>query len=597
GFSIWNQPTAEELQARQKYQDSVAAVTKSHAAATASTPLAGTATPSETTAADTSAANDSIAALQLQQTFGDFSESARGDEQLFYLENEDLKITFTSKGGRVKSAQLKKYKTYNQQPLYLFEGDSTVFGLNFFAQNRTISTNTLFFSKAGQNDSTLTLRLSAGPGKYVEYTYSIPAKGYLLGCSIRLEGLNSIIASNTNFIGLDWQQELFQQEQSVKNERSNATVYYKYISDDADHLSTTSSAEETLTAKSKWVSFKQQYFNVTLISDDAFEKPTHISVYQPSEEDSVVKYMKASFTLPYDHKPSEHFGLQFYFGPNHYQTLKRTGYGMEKIVPLGWGIFGWVNRFLVIPIFNFLNGFHLNYGLIILILTIAIKLLLLPLTYKAYISTAKMKVLKPEMEEIQAKHKDEPLKSQQELMSLYKKAGVSPFGGCLPMILQLPILIAMFRFFPASIELRQQSFLWAHDLSTYDSILDLGFKIPFYGDHVSLFTILMTISTIMYTYLNSQMTATNPQMKWMMYLMPIMFLGIFNNYSAGLSYYYFLANMISFGQQFLFRSTVDEKALHAKIQENKKRPQTQTKSKFQQRLEQMAKEQQSKKRK
>jgi YidC/Oxa1 family membrane protein insertase len=203
-----------------------------------------------------------------------------------------------------------------------------------------------------------------------------------------------------------------------------------------------------------------------------------------------------------------------------------------------------------------------------------------------------MKVLKPEMEEIQAKHKDDPMKTQQELMGLYKKAGVSPFGGCLPMLLQLPILIAMFNFFPTSIELRQESFLWAHDLSTYDSILDLPFSIPFYGNHVSLFTILMTVSTIMYTYLNSQMTAMNAQMKWMMYLMPIMFLGIFNNYSAGLSYYYFLANMISFGQQYLFKATVDEDALHKKIQENKKRPQAQTKSKFQQRLEQMAKERQ-----
>lgn len=262
---------------------------------------------------------------------------------------------------------------------------------------------------------------------------------------------------------------------------------------------------------------------------------------------------------------------------------------MEKLVPLGWGIFGWVNRFAVIPVFNVLNSFNINYGIIILILTVLIKIVLLPLTYKSYISTAKMKVLQPEMSEIQAKFKSDPMKLQQETMTLYRKAGVSPLGGCLPMVLQMPILIAMFRFFPASIELRQEGFLWAKDLSTYDSILDLPFNIPFYGDHVSLFTILMTVSTLIYTRMNMQMTAaTNPSMKYVMYLMPIMFLGIFNNYSSGLSYYYFLANMITFGQQYLFKSFVDEKAIHAKIQENKKKPVK--KSKFQERLEKMAKE-------
>ena len=281
--------------------------------------------------------------------------------------------------------------------------------------------------------------------------------------------------------------------------------------------------------------------------------------------------------------------MSFYYGPNHYQTLNKYHIGMEKLVPLGWGIFGWVNRFAVIPVFNFLNSFNINYGIIILLLTILIKVVLLPLTYKSYISTAKMKVLQPEMSELQAKFKADPMKLQQETMALYRKAGVSPLGGCLPMVLQMPILIAMFRFFPASIELRQEGFLWAKDLSTYDSILDLPFNIPFYGDHVSLFTILMTVSTLIYTRMNMQMTAaTNPSMKYVMYLMPIMFLGIFNNYSSGLSYYYFLANMITFGQQYLFKSFVDEKAIHAKIQENKKKPVK--KSKFQERLEKMAKE-------
>jgi YidC/Oxa1 family membrane protein insertase len=262
---------------------------------------------------------------------------------------------------------------------------------------------------------------------------------------------------------------------------------------------------------------------------------------------------------------------------------------LEKLIPLGWGIFGWVNRYLVIPTFNYLNGFNLNFGIIILILTILVRIILLPLTYGSFKSQAKIRVLQPEMLELNEKYGDDPMKKQQETMNLYRRAGVNPLGGCIPGLLQLPILIAMFRFFPSSIELRQESFLWAHDLSTYDSILDLGFKIPFYGDHVSLFTLLMTISTIIYTKMNMQMTAaTNPSMKWMMYLMPIFFLGFFNNYSAGLSYYYFLSNIFGFAQQYLFKAFIDEDAIHAKIQENKKKPAK--KSGFQARLEAMAKE-------
>lgn len=282
--------------------------------------------------------------------------------------------------------------------------------------------------------------------------------------------------------------------------------------------------------------------------------------------------------------------MRFYAGPNHYQTLKKIDdLNLEKLIPLGWGIFGWVNKFLVIPTFNFLSSFDLNYGIIILILTILVRIILLPLTYGSFKSQAKMKVLAPEMAEITEKFKDDAMKKQQETMGLYKKAGVNPLGGCIPGLLQMPILIAMFRFFPSSIELRQESFLWATDLSTYDNILDLPFKIPFYGAHVSLFTLLMTVSTIIYTKVNMQMTAaTNPQMKYMMYLMPVFFLGFFNNYSSGLSYYYFLSNMIGFGQQYIFKAFLDEDAIHRQIQENKKKPVK--KSGFQKRLEDMAKQ-------
>jgi YidC/Oxa1 family membrane protein insertase len=296
--------------------------------------------------------------------------------------------------------------------------------------------------------------------------------------------------------------------------------------------------------------------------------------------------------LPYNHSPTESIGYSFYFGPNHYNTLKKYEIDLEKQVPLGWGIFGWVNRFIVIPVFHFFGGFGWNYGIVILCLTLVFKTLLFPLTYKAYLSAAKMRVLKPEMDEINKKYENgDPLKKQQETMGLYRSAGVNPMGGCLPMLLQLPILIALFRFFPSSIELRQQAFLWADDLSSFDSVLKLGFNIPFYGDHVSLFALLMTISTVIYTYTNSQMTPTDPNMaamKWMMYLMPVVFLGVMNSSSSGLSYYYFIANLITIAQQLVMRKFVDENAIYSKIQENKAKPVT--KSKFQQRIEEMAKQ-------
>ncbi|MFI5220138.1 MAG: YidC/Oxa1 family insertase periplasmic-domain containing protein, partial [Bacteroidia bacterium] len=324
-----------------------------------------------------------------------------------------------------------------------------------------------------------------------------------------------------------------------------------------------------------------------LVAETNFDKPTKIESVVDENSKHEVANLKANFTIPYSHKTDETFAMSFYFGPNHFQTLKKMELGLEKIINLGF--FGFVNRWLVIPVFNWLNSFNLNFGIIILILTIIIRIVLLPLTYKSFLSQAKMKVLQPEVTELNQQYPDDPMKKQQAMMALYKRAGVNPLGGCIPAILQIPILFAMFSFFPTSIELRQESFLWAKDLSTYDSILDLPFTIPFYGDHVSLFTILMTLSTILFTAINMQMTtAVNPQMKWMMYIMPILFLGIFNNYSAGLSYYYFLSNLCGLGQQYLFKAFVNQDEIHRKIQEKKKQPVV--KSKFQQRLEDMAKQ-------
>ncbi|MGI8892355.1 MAG: membrane protein insertase YidC [Bacteroidia bacterium] len=595
-FSLLNRPSQEEIEAAQRQRDSISQAQReqveqqqrNNEPVVADIPL------------DTAAIEpDSIARLiqqqELRDRLGVFADAAAGERNEFLIENELLKVTLTNMGGNISSVELKNYRTYDSLPLILYNGENSEFGFNFFAQNRTVATKDLYFnaesssfSVSGEDIKSFTMRLPIDAGRYVDYVYSLHGNSYEISFTVNMVGLAGIISSNTNSINLNWNTKATQFERDLELERTNSTLYYKHLDDDVDYLSETDDDNVSIKTKLKWVAFKQQFFSSVLIAENGFDKPSDLLISIPATGEHL-KTMQAQLMLPFEHKAIQQYDLRFYFGPNHYQTLKKMDLELEAIIPLGWGIFGWVNKFLVIPIFNFLNSFDLNFGIIILILTLIIKILLLPLTYKAYLSTAKMRVLKPEIDEINKKHKEEPLKMQQEMMSLYRKAGVNPLGGCLPMVLQLPILIAMFRFFPASIELRQEPFLWAHDLSTYDSILDLPFSIPFYGAHVSLFTLLMTISTLIYTKLNSQMTGqTNQQMKIMMYLMPVVFLGVFNNFPAGLSYYYFLSNVISIGQQYLIRGFVDEDAIHRKIQEQKKKPVK--KSKFQARLEDMAKQ-------
>ena len=437
------------------------------------------------------------------------------------------------------------------------------------------------------------MKLIAEGNRFLEYVYTLKEGDYMMNFNVNSNGLNSLIPSNQNTLELDWILNLPHTEKSLENERMYSTVYYKYLNDDVDYLSETKDDEEELSGKAQWIGFKHQFFSSVLINNNGFDRSAIIKAKTHKGSKKFVRELSANITLPYTHKSEESIPLKFYFGPNHYQSLSTYNMNLERMIPLGWGIFRWVNKYAVIPMFNWLDNSVTNYGIIILIMTIIIKMILAPFTLKAYKSQAKMKVLKPEMDKIQEKHKDkDPMKAQQEVMALYKKTGVNPLGGCLPMLLQMPILFAMFRFFPASIELRQKSFLWADDLSSYDSIMSLPFEIPFYGDHVSLFTLLMTISTILYTRMNSQMSGPQmAQMKWMMYLMPIMFLGFFNNYAAGLSYYYFLANMITFGQQFVMRKFfIDENVIIAQIENNKKKPTK--KSNFQKRLEEMARKQQ-----
>jgi len=536
---------------------------------------------------------------ELEKKYGIFSKSADSEIQNYVLENEKIKVILSNKGGRISSVTIKegpnkkKYKTYNGEDLKIFNSDSSLFNLNF-STGISINTSELFFKPTQISDEEITLRLDVDSSHFIDFSYKLN-QDYLVDFDINLIGMNEIIPNELNFMNLQWQMKTPQTEKSKDNQDMYTGIYYQYFADkdDIDYLGyTTSDDNEKIKNKISWVAMQQQFFSSILVAKNGLK---NVELASKKEEFSnYVKDLSAEFEIEYNHDPYEKVEFQFYFGPNHYKQLQSYNRNFEKIIPLGWGIFGWVNKYIIINIFDFLSKYFTNYGLIILLLTIIIKLALSPFTYKAYLSQAKMKVLKPEIDKINEKHKSkDPMKAQQETMSFYRKAGVNPMGGCLPMLFQFPILIAMFRFFPASIELRSEAFLWADDLSAYDSILDLPFEIPFYGDHVSLFTLLMTISTLLYTRMNTQMASGQmAQMKWMMYLMPVMFLGFFNNYAAGLSYYYFLANMFTFSQMFLMKRFVNEGALLQEIEENKKKPRK--KSKFQKRLEEMQKMQEQK---
>ena len=542
---------------------------------------------------------EQVTKKELEKKYGIFSKSADSEIQNYVLENEKIKVILSNKGGRISSVTIKegpnkkKYKTYNGEDLKIFNSDSSLFNLNF-STGISINTSELFFKPTQINDEEITLRLDVDSSHFIDFSYKLN-QDYLVDFNINLIGMNEIIPNELNFMNLQWQMKTPQTEKSKDNQDMYTGIYYQYFADkdDIDYLGyTTSDDNEKIKNKISWVAMQQQFFSSILVAKNGLK---NVELASKKEEFSnYVKDLSAEFEIEYNHDPYEKVEFQFYFGPNHYKQLQSYNRNFEKIIPLGWGIFGWVNKYIIINIFDFLSKYFTNYGLIILLLTIIIKLALSPFTYKAYLSQAKMKVLKPEIDKINEKHKSkDPMKAQQETMSFYRKAGVNPMGGCLPMLFQFPILIAMFRFFPASIELRSEAFLWADDLSAYDSILDLPFEIPFYGDHVSLFTLLMTISTLLYTRMNTQMASGQmAQMKWMMYLMPVMFLGFFNNYAAGLSYYYFLANMFTFSQMFLMKRFVNEGALLREIEENKKKPRK--KSKFQKRLEEMQKMQEQK---
>ncbi|MBT3209956.1 MAG: membrane protein insertase YidC, partial [Bacteroidetes bacterium] len=589
-FFYFTQPSEEERLTQKRKKDSLEQVY--HQQAVERQQKAAEIENREQTIANDNA-NDSAKFAQITEKFGSFSKATVGKKKYITLENDLIKIKFSNLGGKPYSVQLKDYQTHDSLPLILFDGDSSVFGLKFHEEQNLklydITTDQLFFTPSESQPSiivtnavkTITYKLDAGNNRYIEFVYRLEPNSYMLDFEINIVGIKDIIAGNSSYIDLNWSYFVTGQEKGRDWENDNSTIYYKFYEDETDYLTERSEKEsEELRTKVSWIAYKQQFFSSILISDNYFLN-AQIDSEKVNNSKKHFKHFKSNIALPYKGSQKEKLDMRFYFGPNHYQTLSKYDIGIEKVIPLGWGIFGWVNRFAIIPIFNFLGSFMSNYGLIILILTILIKLVLFPLTYKSYVSSAKMRVMKPQLDELLKKiPKEKSMERQQKSMEYYKKVGVNPMGGCLPMVLQMPILIAMFRFFPSSIELRQKSFLWAEDLSTYDAIISWSAEIPllssFYGNHISLFTLLMTISTIIYTRINQQQmgdtSAQMPGMKYMMYLFPVMMLFWFNNYASGLSYYYFIANIITFAQMYAIKRFVDDKAILKKLSDTKKKP-------------------------
>ncbi len=601
GFSWWNRPTPEQIEAQRHYQDSIAQVELAKQVELEKQK----ADPVESL----NALPDSARMARLQTDFGSFAARMVGNEEVITLENEKVLVQLSSKGGRVISAILKEYDNYKGEPLVLFKEDESAFDLSLItAANQVVHTKDLYFTSVeGTDANQAVMRLEVGEGSYLDFVYTLSADDYKMDFSIKSMGLNGLLSPNTDALNLSWTQDIRQQEKGRSFENRYVELHYKVMGDDVDYLSASGNTNRKVEEDLQWIGFKDMYFSTVLLSKDGFKSSKLDS--RSYENGEYLKTFHAQATIHFDLIGTKSTDLRYYFIPNKYALLKDYNDNLaegvekphlEKLVPLGWGLFRWVNQFFVIPLFNFLGGFIGNYGWLIFIMTVIVKLILFPLTYKSYMSSAKMRVLRPQVEEINAQYpaQEQAMERQTKIMELYNRAGASPMSGCLPLLLQMPILIALFMFFPSAIELRHESFLWANDLSTYDAIVSWNVQIPlistYFGNHISLFCLLMTITNIVYTKYNMELTNTGqqqmPGMKAMMYLMPLMFLFIFNNYASGLTYYYFISTLITIAQTLFFRYTIDEEKLLAKLEENKKRPIK--KSGFMKRLEEAQRMQQ-----
>ncbi|MFI3261628.1 MAG: membrane protein insertase YidC [Rikenellaceae bacterium] len=552
--------------------------------------------------------NDSIAKATAEAraigAYGEMLYSAQSKQKEEYtLQNEKVKIGISTLGATINSVELKDYKTWNGSPLYLFSEKSALFDIKYRTTVDINTSNFVFTPTTSKKDITVTgessslaFRLYSDSTAYVEYVYTLKADAYDVDLKVNFVNMNYLLDRNQKNLSINWAMDALQTEKGYSYENQNTNLSYKLTADNGiDELSIGRNAySESVNEPVQWVAFKKQFFSSIIRYNDSFSA-AELSYQTLPENSGELKHFDATLSVPFSvDKTSYDFSL--YFAPNSYSLFRSYGDKFEKLIPLGWGIFGWINRFIVIPTFNFLSAHIANFGWIILLLTIIIKLLIFPFTYKSYVSMAKMRLIKPEVDELNTKYpnKDQAMQKQQAMMEIYRRAGVNPLGGCLPMMFQMPVLIAMFRFFPASIELRGEHFLWANDLSSYDSILNLPFNIPFYGDHVSLFALLMGASMFFSSKINMAQTSGSqqqmPGMQFMtLYIMPVMLIVWFNNYSSGLSYYYLLSNLITIGQSLIIRRFVDEDKLHDKMKNNAKKPRK--KSRWQQQYEEMLQQQ------
>ena len=591
-----NQPTPEELEKAktERIQDSIKAIKKTV------TPIAN----EEKTAV---VLNDSLAQLKAQSELGSFANSASVSANgTTVIENDVLKLTIANKGGQIVDAQLKKYTTYDNEPLKLIKDNNALFNINFGTTgNRILNTKDLNFeptlTQNGDNQ-VLSMKLKVDGNRFLEYRYEMKPNDYMVDFALRSQGLSTIF-NTSHPVNLEWDLTAYRNEKSIKSENMYSWMYYK---NDGDVDKLGRKADKKV-SDINWVAYKQHFFSSILVSEKPFNNAELISenLYNDAEKDSVF-LKKYTLKTPLELNNGElNQSMSWYYGPNDYNILKSYDrQDLDEVVDLGWGIFGWINKYIFRHIFKFLTALTSNYGLAIILLTIVVRLLMSPLVYKSYLSSAKMKVLRPEMEEINKKYpgKENAMKRQQETMAIQRKAGVSMMSGCIPAILQMPVFLALFRFFPSNIDLRHKSFLWADDLSSYDNIYNLGFNIPFYGNHISLFPLLASIAIFFYMKMNqSQQANMQPpaqegmpdmqkMMKMMIYFSPIMMLLFFNQYASSLSLYYFVSNLLTIAIMFVIKNyVIDEKKIHAQIEENKKKA-PKKKSGFRQRLDEAMKQ-------
>ncbi len=505
----------------------------------------------------------------LAQTMGSLAALTSGTAKEYVLENKDLKVVLSTKGGKVATVLAKEYQTYGKEAVYLIDDQATQISLELPLAKGKADLYSFYFNSVKEekigDTSKITLTAELAPNQYIQQVYTLAKEGFKVGYSINFQGISELNASQ--MATFTWKQKLRNFEKDAEQNRLTCNVNYYTSAGDFDKLSETSKDAQTkiIEGQVKWVALKQKFFNTAIITNGSFKNVEVASSVDPNDL-VFVKYVSTKMELP-----ATNASFDYYFGPNQYQICKSVTEGFEENVYLGWPVLNNLNRFVTVPIFNFLERFLSNYGLIIFFLVLIIKLAMFPLSYKSYLSMAKIRVLKPELDEIKARHGDDMQKAQADQMKLYQSVGVNPISGCVPVLLTMPVLLAIFNFFPNSIELRQQAFLWADDLSTYDVIASLPFTVPFYGDHVSLFTILMTISTLVYTWYNNQMSAASMQgpMIAMSYVMPVIFMFVLNSLPAGLSYYYFISNVITIGQQLLIKSFVDEDKIRLQLDNNK----------------------------